>query len=207
MSRGPLVPHATDEVPLFPLGTVLFPGGWLPLRIFEPRYLRMVAECSAEQRPFGVALIRAGRETGLPAVPHDTGTLATLIDFDREPNGMLRIACVGGARFRILSRRRDPDGLQWASIGLCAEPDDRVLPERHRALAEFLRNLVGQGLVERPVPGDIDYGSAREVGWRLAEALPLQMPERQQLLEIDDPLARMDRIAALMAAMDFTLDA
>lgn len=196
------------DVPLFPLNTVLFPGGFLPLRIFEPRYLEMVSACMQQNMPFGVALIRDGKEVGQPADTFDTGTLAMIVDFDKARDGMLMIACIGSDRFRIVERRVEPNRLQRVTAEVLGEPEDRVLPEEHRPLAGFLRAVVNQpGMSRRIAPPDIDYNSPREIGYRLAEMLPVGLAEQQRLLELDDPLTRLDLIAGLLREMDFTLEA
>lgn len=194
------------DIPLFPLNTVLFPGGFLPLRIFEPRYLEMVASCMQLQTPFGVALIRDGNEVGTPAETFDTGTLAVIVDFDKSKDGMLLIACMGSDRFRIQRRYAEPSRLARAEVKVLEEPEDRVLPPRFEPLAGFLRAVVNQpGMSRRIAPPDIDYASPREVAWRLAELLPVGLVEQQQLLEIADPLERLARIDVLLKDMDFSL--
>lgn len=204
----PRTVQSLHDLALFPLGTVLFPGGFLPLRIFEPRYLDMVSQCLQAQAPFGVVLIREGREAGVPALPWDVGTLATIVDFDRSREGMLLVACIGGDRFRIRERRLQDNALQRADVELLAEATDRVLASRHAPLAAFLRQVVNQaGLSGRISPPDIDYSSCLEVGYRLAEVLPVEKTEQQLLLEMDDPVARLDAIDALLRRLDFTLDA
>ena len=94
-----------DEIPLFPLSTVLFPGGVLPLRIFEARYLDMIGECLREQKGFGVCAIRSGSEVGRAASCYNVGTLAAVEDFGRSEDGLLAIVAHGERRFRILHSR------------------------------------------------------------------------------------------------------
>ncbi|MFZ5724620.1 MAG: LON peptidase substrate-binding domain-containing protein [Pseudomonadota bacterium] len=196
------------DIPLFPLHTVLFPGGFLPLRIFEPRYLEMVSLCMQQQLPFGVVLIRDGREVGEVAEPHAVGTLATIVDFDKSNDGMLMIACIGGDRFRIRERHVEPNRLLRAQVDILLPPDDRVLPPEYESLATFLRAVVNQpGMSRRIAPPDIDYSSPREIGYRLAELLPVAPADQQRLLEIDDPLERLAEIAGLIRGMEFTLEA
>lgn len=196
------------DLPLFPLGTVLFPGGFLPLRIFEPRYLEMVAACMQQQAPFGVVLIRDGKEVGVAAEPHDVGTLAAIVDFDKGKDGLLMIACIGGERFRILERRIEANRLQRATVELLPAAEDRVLPPEYESLATFLRAVVNQpGLSRRIAPPDIDYTSPREIGYRIAELLPVPPPAQQRLLEIEDPIERLAEISGLIRGMEFTLEA
>lgn len=196
------------DIPLFPLNTVLFPGGFLPLRIFEPRYLEMVASCMQQQSPFGVVLIRQGGETGAPAETFEVGTLAAIVDFDKGKDGLLMIACIGGDRFRILERKLEPNRLQRAQVEVLEAGEDSVLPPEYLPLATFLRAVVNQpGISRRIAPPDIDYGSPRELGYRLAELLPVPVQQQQQLLEIDDPLRRLAEIETMLRGMEFTLEA
>ncbi len=95
------------DMPLFPLGAVLFPGMMLPLHIFEPRYLEMVDRCLTEKLPFGVVLIREGREVGGDAVPYPVGTAARITRVDRQDDGTLNISVVGTRRFRIEELSRE----------------------------------------------------------------------------------------------------
>lgn len=196
------------DLPLFPLHTVLFPGGFLPLRIFEPRYLDMVAACMQQQSPFGVVLIRTGEEAGEAAEPYAVGTLAAIVDFDKSKDGMLMIACIGGDRFRIRERQVAANRLQRASVEILPPGEDLVLPVEYEPLAAFLRAVVNQpGLTRRIAPPDIDYSSPRELGYRIAELLPVSPAEQQRLLEIDDPLHRLAAIEGLIRGMEFRLEA
>jgi Lon protease-like protein len=196
------------DIPLFPLNTVLFPGGFLPLRIFEPRYLDMVAVCMQQQSPFGVVMIRSGGEVGAPAETMRVGTLAAIVDFDKGKDGMLMVACIGGDRFRILDSRREPSRLLRARVEVIPDGEDSALAPEHETLAGFLRAVVNQpGMSRRIAPPDINYSSPLEIGYRLAEMLPVGLEEQQQLLEITDPNERLARIAAMLREMDFTLQA
>src|SRR6185295_4168291 len=87
------------ELPIFPLNTVLFPGGRLPLHIFEERYKLMVSRCLGRGEPFGVCLIRAGQEVGAPAEPFGIGTTAYIREVQELDEGRLNIVCIGGERF------------------------------------------------------------------------------------------------------------
>lgn len=199
------MPGTILDIPLFPLHAVLFPGGFLPLRIFEPRYLDMVTACMQQQTLFGVVLIREGHETGAPADPFATGTLAAIVDFDQSAEGLLLISCIGGDRFRILERRNDSNQLQRAMIEVIPIEQDRVLPPEYESLAGFLRAVVNRpGISRRIAPPDIDYSSPIEIGFRLAELLPVGAEEQQQLLCLRDPLERLERITGLLKEMDFT---
>lgn len=185
------------EIPLFPLNTVLFPGGPLPLRIFEPRYVDMVGRCLREGRGFGVVLIRDGSETG-PAEFHDVGTLAQVVDFTQLPEGLLGLATVGQMRFRVRRHRREADGLNVGEVDwLDAEPTEE-LPTEFLHLGEVLDKLL-------PELGDqyshvvSNSRDASWVGYRLAEILPLTMESRQFCLELEQPLERLRLLDALIA--------
>ena len=175
---------AAAELPLFPLQTVLFPGGRLPLRIFEQRYLGMAKACLRDGTPFGVCLIREGREVGVPALPEETGCTARLVEWDMPQLGLLQVVARGERRFRILERRAQADGLQLARVELLEDAADAPL-EASDLCARVLRRALedaGEEVVEPPLL----YESAAWVGERLAELLPLSPASKQRLLEMDD---------------------
>lgn len=180
-----------EDIPLFPLGTVLFPGGPLGLRIFEQRYLQMVRDCTRDQSCFGVCLILQGSEAGAPAAPAAVGTLARITDFHSQPDGLLGISVEGGARFRVLRTRVRDNGQVRGDVRYW--PDEPVVPvpPEFGLLADILGRLVEQaGGWWRDAPRE-RYDDASWVGFRLAEFLPLKPIERQQLLELTDPLERL----------------
>src|SRR5205814_9914081 len=121
-----------SELALFPLGTVLFAGGRLPLRIFEQRYMAMAKVCLRDGAPFGVCAIREGQEVGTPAVPYDVGTLAKIGEWEMPQLGMLHVIAQGEERFRIVERRVQPDGLQVARIELLPATSDASITEHDR---------------------------------------------------------------------------
>jgi uncharacterized protein len=177
-------------IPLFPLGTVLFPDGPLKLRIFEPRYVDMVGRCLREDSGFGVALIVEGREAGGPAKTVDTGTLARIVDFEKLNDGLLGITARGHERFRILDVHRQADGLNIAQVEWAQDEPHATVPDELSLLAELLRQAFPQ---VSEVYGNAEprYEDATWVGMRLAELLPLQMQERQDCLEMYDAVARL----------------
>lgn len=180
-----------EDIPLFPLATVLFPGGPLGLRIFEQRYLQMVRNCTRDQSCFGICLMLEGAKAGAPALPAAVGTLARITDFYSQPDGLLGISVEGGARFRVLRTRVRDNGLVRGEVRYW--PDEPVVPvpPEFGLLADILERLVGQvGGWWRDVPRE-RYDDASWVGFRLAEFLPLKPTERQQVLELTDPLERL----------------
>jgi uncharacterized protein len=186
------------SLPLFPLHTVLFPGGPLELVIFEARYLDMVRSCLREPGPFGVVLILAGVEAGAVAAVAATGTTARLVDFATRPDGLLGVLCVGERRFRVLRRWQQHDGLNLAEVEYLPAEAPAPLPAELGHLAELLRELLPQlGAAYTHV--EAHYEDAGWVGNRWAEILPLSAAEKLALLEMCDPLARLARVAAWSA--------
>ena len=183
------------DIPLFPLSAVLFPGGPLSLRIFERRYLDLVRDCARDGAGFGVCLILAGREAGEPAVPAAIGTLARITDFCTLPDGLLGISAEGGERFQVATTRVRDNGLVHGEVRFW--PDEPVVPvpPEHSLLATILERLIEKAGGPFAKAERSCYDNASWVGFRLAEALPLAPPERQQLLQMTDPL---QRLASLM---------
>ena len=185
----------TETLPLFPLHTVLFPGGVLPLRIFEPRYLDMVSDCLRNDHGFGVCLIRAGGEVGAPAETAEVGTLARIQDWDKTPAGLLAITARGERRFRVLQREVRADRLVLVQIDFLDEPPPLALPLQHAPLARLLDRLLDD--LDPPykdLPRALD--DADWVGARLTELLPMDLQEKQALLEQGDPLMRLATLAS-----------
>jgi Lon protease-like protein len=177
-------------IPLFPLNTVLFPGGPLKLRIFEARYIDMIGRCMREDSGFGVALIVEGVEAGGPARTADVGTLARIVDFEQLPGGLLGITAHGHERFRIDLVRQQRDGLNIADVEWLREEPEQAVSEEYSVLADLARQAFPQ-LAE--LYGDLRpaYENATWVGMRLAEMLPLPMDDRQRCLESLDATERL----------------
>lgn len=189
----------TDRLPVFPLRSTLFPGGRLRLRIFERRYLDMVRDCARGDTGFGVCLILDGEEVGAPAVPAAVGTCARIIDFYTRDDGLLGIEARGENRFHIERTIVRDDGLVIAQVRWLAPAPAHVVPPQHGLLAHLLQRLLEQfGLL----PDDLALlDDADWVAWRLAELLPLQAEQQQQLLQLEAPVERLDRLARWLEAM------
>lgn len=186
---------APAGIPLFPLATVLFPGGWLPLKIFEQRYLDMTKACLRDATPFGVCLIREGREVGDPATPHAVGCLAHIEQWDVPHPSLFALLARGGARFRVLGTQVAANGLISGRIEALPEPTRPATIDR--ACLEVLRLAIeraGAG----SVPGPVQFDDPVWVSYRLAEILPIAVSERQALLEETDTGVRLARIRALL---------
>jgi len=178
------------EIPLFPLKTVLFPGGPLPLRIFETRYLDMVGRCLKADIGFGVLALRDGEGDSTAGV-HQVGTLARIIDWYQFDDGLLGITALGQSRFLLRSIRQQQDGLNLGQVDFLEAEPEIELPERYQPMLALLQNLMGEleaqyRFVEKR------FGDAGWVGCRLAEILPLSIEQKQMCLEISDPLKRLD---------------
>lgn len=189
-------------IPLFPLHTVLFPGGVLPLRIFEPRYLDMVSDCLRHDTGIGVVLIKEGTETGKAADSYETGTLSGISYWHKRSDGILGVTLKGRQRFRILSRTVQKNQLVMAEIELLPEIKTTELPAGYEHLVLLLQQIISQ--LEPPFTTmETRYDCAEWVGARLVELLPLQLKDKQALLQMDDCLQRFERIEDLLSKMDF----
>ena len=179
-----------ETLPIFPLGTVLFPGAILPLRIFEVRYMDMAKACLREGTPFGVCLIREGSEVGAPAVPEPVGCTARIAECDVEQLGILKVRAEGIDRFRIVSREVNSRGLIVGEVEpLAAEARVDGIDGLAES-AEFLRKVIlaiGAGRFNEPYRFD----DATWVSFRLAEIQPLRIDVKQKLLELTDATLRL----------------
>lgn len=180
----------TMRIPLFPLNTVLFPGGDLNLRIFEQRYLRMISDCLTRDAPFGISLIDSGEEVGGLAVPCRIGTLVRIVDWEQRPEGLLGITVRGEQRFAIVEYEADAHQLLHADVTLLDNAPSTALSEKFQPLAELLLRILEQlgdaDRLQHAQPGDATW-----VGCRLAELLPLPLHEKQRLLETSNPTTRL----------------
>ncbi|MEJ2602260.1 MAG: LON peptidase substrate-binding domain-containing protein [Gammaproteobacteria bacterium] len=184
------------DIPLFPLRTVLYPDGPLPLRIFETRYLDMVSRCLREESGFGVVLIREGTETG-DATTYATGTLARIVDWYQGSDGLLGVTARGGERFRLESVRQAPDGLNLARVSFLDPEPAVALPADFRPMVDILRGVLDD--LGRLYEGlDRRYDDASWVGYRFAEILPIPPDQKQFCLETEDALQRLELIRVIL---------
>jgi Lon protease-like protein len=182
---------ALHDLPLFPLNTVLFPGGLLPLRVFETRYMDMTRDCLKHEQPFGVCLIREGKEVGTAAKTEHVGCLAQITHWDMQQLGLLQLRTRGGQRFRILESSVAPQGLRRARVELLADEGDAEVPAQFAALPDLLR-LVVADRSEAVFAEPHAFGSASWVGYRLSEILPVPLAAKQKLLELDGAVTRLE---------------
>ena len=188
-----------EELPVFPLGNPLFPAGLLHLNIFEPRYLAMTAECIRNGTPFGVSLIRAGFEVGVPAVPSAIGCTARIIEWSQPMTDRYRLVAKGESLFKLISRRIRDDGLMLAKVELLDPPDPLALPPQHAALAALIKELIAALGEDAPLPKPRRFDDAAWVANRWAELLPVTPERRQRWLEQADPLTALVEIEKVLA--------
>lgn len=183
-----------QEIFIFPLHTVLFPDGILPLKIFEQRYIEMTKICLRDNRPFGVCQIKEGRETGAPALPEPIGCLATITQWDM-PQGLFQLIVRGGERFRIIETRVAANGLISAQVELL--PPESAAAEMDVTCCEVLKVVIDKvGATNFPAPIRLD--DPAWVAYRLAEILPVDAAVRQRLLELQDAAARFSLLRRIM---------
>ena len=193
-----------QEIPLFPLRTVLLCGGRLPLQIFEPRYLDLVALCMKSDTGFGVVLIREGSETrapdGGPPSVFDIGTYATIVDFNPLDSGHLGILCAGGGKFRIHRSWEAANKLMMADVEFLPKERPAAVAAEFHPLVDTLRVLVKHPMIQQ-LALEVDFEDARSVSWRLAELLPLAAETKQSLLQMTLPRERLVEIRRLVTKL------
>ena len=184
------------RVPLFPLNTVLFPGGPLPLRIFETRYIDMVKDCVRDDSPFGVLLIRDGGETGR-ATTHTVGTLARITDWYQGSDGLLGVTAIGEQRFRLLESERLASGLNVGEVAILPDEPSLPLPAEYKAMSQILSSVLDDlGRLYESLDRRLD--DATWVTSRFVEILPIDLEQKQRCLEQSDPLDRLKIVHAML---------
>jgi len=188
----------TTEIPVFPLHTVLVPGAYLPLQIFEPRYLDMVRDCVRDDSGFGVCLILESDDSNGKTAHSRIGTLARVTDWTTLENGLLGISTRGHEKFHIVSTRMRDSGLMVAEVEWLAELESVLVPDSCLLLSGFVDRFMDKLGTNYPEfePGCLD--NADWVGYRLTELLPLKNLERQGLLELKDPVRRLEQILEIL---------
>lgn len=197
-----------QSLPLFPLGAVLFPGGIMPLRIFEVRYLDMIGRCHKAGAPFGIVLLTQGSEVRHPGSTEAfaaVGTLATISELDSPGPGLLMIRATGAQRFRIRSSDQLKHGLWVADVERVAADLAVPIPDDLKPTATALENLIHslqekagpQGHLPLQAPWRLD-----DCGWvanRWCELLPLPVTLKQRLMELDNPLVRLELVSDVLS--------
>jgi hypothetical protein len=186
------------EILLFPLNTVLFPDGMLPLKVFEQRYIELTKACLRDNAPFGVCLIREGGEVGAAALPERVGCLATIVQWDMPQLGLFHLVARGGRRFRLIETRVGANQLIAADVELL--PADPVGNEVDALCGGILKTIIEKAGAGR-FPAPLKLDDADWVSYRLAEVLPLEGAEKQELLEIANAPARFQRLRQFLARL------
>lgn len=193
-----IVPTRLLDMPLFPLASVLFPGGQLALRIFEPRYVDLVRECTRHDNGFGVCLILQGHDAGDPAVPAAIGTMARITDFHTDDDGLLGIVAEGEQRYRVVRSRVRADGLLRGDVEVWPAEANVEVPVEFSLLQSILERLIETMAPHWRLTPRSAYDDASWLGFRLAELLPLDAGEQQRMLEINDPLQRLAELRDIL---------
>jgi Lon protease-like protein len=186
----------TERIALFPLRTVLFPQGLLPLRIFETRYLDMIRRVMREGTGFGVVLILDGAEIGKVGEVAHVGTFARVADFGQLPDGLLKIVARGERRFRIVGRDMQPDGLHLADVEWLEDAGEPLQPGEYAELAATLKRALEELGDDYPV-GELRTDDALWLAGQLGQLLPVPAATRQKILEVDGARERLQRIEQL----------
>ena len=185
---------APRDIFIFPLHTVLFPDGVLPLKVFEQRYIELTKTCLRDNAPFGVCLIREGREVGAAAVPEAVGCLATITQWDMPQLGLFHLVTRGGERFRIMQTRIARNGLMSADVEMFPAEAPTAMDDQCREVLSLIIEKVGS----HNFPAPIRFDDAAWVAFRLAEILPIDMSVKQQLLELQDGTERFARLRGIL---------
>ena len=195
----------TEQIPLFPLRVVMFPGGRLDLQIFERRYIDLVSHCMRTSTGFGVCLLKEGEEViqeGIDQTIHRTGTYSNITDWDQLENGLLGITVEGSTKFNIEDCWQIDSGVLQANVEFSQTDsvgkESIPLDNQFSALADLLQNLESHPLIEQKNLA-IDYNNLWDLGWRLSELIPIDVEQKQQLLELDDPWERIQNLEQLVS--------
>jgi len=188
----------SERLPVFPLDLVIAPGGRLPLRIFEPRYLSMVKWCMKHEQ--GFAVVAADGDGFAPM-----GCLCRIVDFDQLPDGCLGLTAVGDSQVQLAEPQRDEQGLWWANTELLPPEKDIEPAEAEADLVNLLASLSHHPAVAQ-LSLEIDYESLSEVTWRLIELLPFETDIKQQLIETSDVAHRAERLREALAQLQSESD-
>ena len=184
-----------EDLPIFPLRTILFPDSKLPLRIFEPRYIDMVSRSMREDSEFGIILSRESTDPKMFET-YDTGTLAKIIDWDQGGDGLLGIITLGTQKFRLKELNKQEDGLNIGSIERIEKEGDYKPLKEFTHLVELLQAILDD--VNIYDDDEKRFDSASWISYRFAEILPLRIEDKQKCLEIDDPIIRLNFLEPLI---------
>ena len=194
-------PRGPVTLPLFPLRTVLYPGGVLPVKIFEQRYIDMAKRCLKDEQPFGVCLLTQGDEVAASGARQEfalIGTLARIIRWDMPQLGILHVTTEGGTRFQVHEHRLQSNNLAVGQVTMLAPEPAVAVTDEYAPLVRLLEIVAGR-LGTDNFPQEIKYDDGSWVGYRLAEVLPLPLHIKQTMLEINDASVRLKVLREFLA--------
>lgn len=206
-----------NSLPLFPLGTVLFPGGYLPLQVFEVRYLDMIGKCFKAGAPFGIVTLNQGDEVrraptnGPGGDDHEVqelffpvGTLARITSLTRPQPGLMRIQCTGLQRFTVNRHELLKHGLWTAQVTLLPDDLQVQIPPDLQPVAKTLNRVINtlqtQGTPPEQMPIQPPY-VLEDCAWvanRWCELLPMPLELKNRLMALDNPLVRLELVSDLL---------
>lgn len=186
--------------PIFPLNMTLFPGGRLPLQIFETRYIDMIKNCMKEEQGFLVISIKEGQEVGNRPEIYSTGTFAEIVDWETLPSGLFGITVEGKERAVVSNINERRDKLLVADIEFVESEEEEMIPQEYLDLVDILKSVKTNPMIQN-LNLNINYQNAKEVGCRLSELLPFNIEDKQALLELQNPVERLARVRAILDVM------
>lgn len=190
------------KLPLFPINSIIFPDGLLPLRIFEPRYLDMVKECVRNQSEFVICLLKDGSEVGTAAKHRTIGTACQIIDWETLPDGLLGVTAQGVRRVEIINTEVQSNQLIVGSVENLHDFNDELLPAKFDEWAHLISVIIeelGKPFDEQ----EQKLTSAYWVGARLTELIPFELEKKQRILEIDHPLVRLEHLQEVLKDIEY----
>ena len=194
--------RGSEIIALFPLKSVLFPRGRLPLQIFEQRYINLIRHTMKTETGFGICLLKDGEEVapqGVLQEVHRVGTYARVVDWDQLPNGLLGVTVEGSHKFVVKECWSGQDQLLVAGVDFVGE-EALAVAEEHEVLVGLLDQLAQHPVISQ-LGMAIDYQDLRQLGWRLSELIPLSLERKQALLELQDPFERIREIEKIIDSM------
>ena len=199
--------RGSEIIPLFPLKSVLFPRGRLPLQIFEQRYINLIRHAMKTDTGFGICLLKDGDEVakhGVRQEVHRVGTYARVVDWDQLPNGLLGVTVEGRHKFVVQECWSEQDQLLMGGVDYCGVDyvgeEPLQVAEQHEVLVGLLEQLVSHPVISQ-LGMTIEYDDLRQLGWRLSELIPLSLERKQALLELQDPYERIREIEKIIDGM------
>lgn len=192
-----------NNIALFPLETVLFPNSYLPLKIFEPRYTDLVSACLKNETQFGICLLRDNAEYDDCVEVHQVGTRCDIVDWNMGTDGILRIIVKGVERFNILDFELKPNKLLTANVEHYCDYFEQTVPKQYRRLIDVCQRYMSNSK-KSTMESSFDLEDSAALGYRLSELLPIKNSQRQYLLQLTDPISRLQVLSNILEDMSVT---